>query len=726
MRRRRITKALELRKKSKDPFRNINGYSWDYVMVFKVKSTEKDDIDTKYHSHPEHSFDEKKFSLKGLLNRFADAGLETKIFYSVQRDEIYCKIRASLERLRLEGDRVGITLLLDSMGLSNALQEGNLKATKVENQWAPVRIPTSNVETSISPYDYIYFKYDALHPKVAQLYKRRGEKNIFRGVDRLKLIAGIISGRIKDGGCHLDVYRLIKNKQILTFFPIHDLVELRELEDKWLRFCQFPWNQDVDCVKDYFGEKIGMYFLWLGHYTTWLIAAAAVGFVAWIVLASYNNDPNTPFMPYFAVFIGLWSTLYLAYWRRKEKLYAMRWGMHGFEVSEQDRAEFEGIDSKSPIDGSPKRYFSRREYFFRMSISAAIIFFFMSLVIASVVAVFTLRIALTTTYSKEFTIGDVQLGAIISSIANAVQIQVMNEIYGIVSVKLNDFENHRTETEYENALISKTFAFQFVNSFASLFYISFVKPFIPSIDACQINCLKELQITLGTIFLTRLATGSIVSIMVPWINKKLKEREELKGVSKKKAESISDLEHAYMATEYHVLLGTFNSYAEMVIQFGYATMFIAAFPLATVCSLINNYVEMRVSAWKLCQLCRRPEPRSCSDIGTWFCILEIISVAAVLVNAALIAFTSTLAMQQTWSVRIWIFLGTSVGTLLVKSLISLRVPETPLEVEIQLQRQEYITSKIFYNVKDEDSTSLVKNINVATELIIRITDDDPL
>jgi len=500
MRRRRITKALELRKKSKDPFRNVNGYSWDYVMVFKVKSTDTIEDVSQCSMSPKQLNEAKKFSLKGLLNRIADAGLEAKLFYSVQRDEVYCKIRASLERLRLEGDRVGINLLLDSMGLANALQEGNLKATKPENQWAPVRIPTNNVDTSISPYDYIYFKYDSSHPKVAQLYKRRGEKNIFRGIDRLKLIAGIISGRIRDGGCHLDVYRLIKNKQMLTFFPIHDLVELRELEDKWLRFCQFPWNQDVDSVKDYFGEKIGMYFLWIGYYTSWLSSAAFVGFVAWIVLAAWGNDPNTPFMPYFAAFMGMWSTLYLSYWRRKEKLYAMRWGMYGFKDSEQDRAEFEGVDSKSPIDGSPKRYFSRREYFLRVFVSAVVIFFFVSLVVASVAAIFTLRIALTTTYSKQFTVGGVQLGAIISSIANAVQIQVMNQVYGMVSLKLNDFENHRTETEYENALISKTFAFQFVNSFASLFYIAFVKPFIPRIDACTINCLKELQTTLGTIF----------------------------------------------------------------------------------------------------------------------------------------------------------------------------------------------------------------------------------
>lgn len=55
---------------------------------------------------------------------------------------------------------------------------------------------------------------------------------------------------------------------------------------------------------------------------------------------------------------------------------------------------------------------------------------------------------------------------------------MLNTIYGSIAIALNDYENHRTDTQYEDALIAKTFIFQYVNSFASLFYISFVKPYM--------------------------------------------------------------------------------------------------------------------------------------------------------------------------------------------------------------------------------------------------------
>lgn len=42
--------------------------------------------------------------------------------------------------------------------------------------------------------------------------------------------------------------------------------------------------------------------------------------------------------------------------------------------------------------------------------------------------------------------------------------------------------------------------------------------------------------------------------------------------------------------EYHVMLGPFQDYTEASIQYGYATMFVAAYPLACIMSFVNNYI----------------------------------------------------------------------------------------------------------------------------------------
>ncbi len=364
-------------------------------------------------------------------------------------------------------------------------------------------------------------------------------------------------------------------------------------------------------------------------------------------------------------------------------------------------------------------------------------------VLGVVAGIFFLRIILSQT--SALTVAGVQTGGIITALINAVQIQVLNAIYNTIAIRLTEYENHRTNTEYEDALIAKTFIFQFVNSFSSLFYISFVKPYIPDLDPCNGSCMQELQASLGTIFLTRLATGSILKVAIPYINQKLKEKNESKGVDK---DDLTDCELAFMQDEYHVILGTFADYASLVIQFGYATMFISAYPLATFMSFVSNYVrkclsflfylyiplidvilllEMRVDAWKLCQQCRRPEPRSVEDIGTWLTILEVVSFAAVVVNSGLVAFTGDNTINYPWYSRVWIFFGMSAGIQGVKHLIAISVPDTPLEVEIQIKRNEYFIDKIVHNVPDDDTDELLAGIHKAdNKYVIRINDDDPL
>jgi len=250
-----------------------------------------------------------------------------------------------------------------------------------------------------------------------------------------------------------------------------------------------------------------------------------------------------------------------------------------------DRPQFEGEPSTNPVDGRKMLYFPKAILVFRETISVAVVGVLILIVLCIIASIFVMRIYMTK--SPAFVVGGVATGSIIAGIVNAVQIQVLNAIYGSVAIALNDYENHRTDTEYEDALIAKTFIFQYCNSFASLFYISFVKPYTGSIDPCLGSCMQELQAGLGTIFLTRLATGSILKLAIPYFMQKMKTKNETKGVD---IEDLTDVELAFIMDEYHVMLGPFMDYANLSIQFGYATMFIVAYPLAMAMSFVSNYV----------------------------------------------------------------------------------------------------------------------------------------
>ncbi|CAF4125687.1 unnamed protein product, partial [Rotaria magnacalcarata] len=76
----------------------------------------------------------------------------------------------------------------------------------------------------------------------------------------------------------------------------------------------------------------------------------------------------------------------------------------------------------------------------------------------------------------------------------------------------------------------------------------------------------------------------------------------------------------------------YEDYLELVIQFGYIIFLSALFPLAAFFSLLNNILEIRADAFKLCMICQRPFSQRVKDIGHWQKIMEYMVIAAIVVN----------------------------------------------------------------------------------------------
>ena len=550
--------------------------------------------------------------------------------------------------------------------------------------------------------------------------------SLFRMADRLKLIHSIVNNNTS-GGCYLNTNVLLKHNCILAFRALQDPVNLMTVQKDWISMLQFPWNQNTDVAKDYFGERIGLYFAWLGHYTSWLILASIAGIVAWSFVQAGNNDPNNFLMPYFAGFMAIWGTVFLEYWKRTEVRLAMEWGMDDFKDEEQDRPEFSGIRARSPITGQEVLFFPQHLRLRRVLKSYGIVFASLSIVIGTLALMLFIRVVLrklpvVTAYSAE-----------ISSLLIAIQIECLNYMFSNVALALNDNENHRTDTEYEDALINKAFVFQFLNSFACLFYISFLKPFMLA-DRCDPKyCFYELQATLGTIFMSRLFLSCFFKLIWPMYTYGYKlsavqridvQEDEDSAIAARN--EISEVEQMFLQPEFDALMGTFNDYADMVAQFGYMTMFISAFPLCTVLALTNNYVQLRVDAWRLCQVVQRPDPMSAEKIGSWQHVMELIGIISVFTNAGLISFTGQFAVGYTWALRVWIFFLMSAFIICVKWGFMSLIPDTPNDVFIQAKRKDYILEKVVHNKSDFTDVFNVASLRVRPNFKLKIGDDDPL
>lgn len=677
---------------------------YDYCFVFPVDKNSK------------------SFTQDGakIMSKLIKCGLVAYQYYSVQKDEIYVLVRADLGKLAAFADVIDYRMLLDKNQVREALERGD-----AEKGIAPINIAHDPEVTEFLPFEYIYAKY-SVKPELQSLYwKPKDLSHPFRESIRLKLTLLLIEAAHRDGGAGLSLRRLLKQGHILSYFPLHDNEAKASLELQWMSWFKLPSSMPYDDLKEYFGEKIGLYFKFLGHYTAWLIVPAIIGLIFQLVVAG-TGDFSSPVIPFYSLYIALWAIFMLEFWKRTEKITAMKWGTIGFEDEQRDRPEFEGQTRVSFINGSQITYFPPHERSKIMAQSFSIIGTLALIVLGAVSAIYVIRRILYDT--------DVSLYAqFIASIANSVQITIFNIIYGKLADYLTDMENHRTDTQFEDSMIAKLFIFQFVNSYSSFFYLAFVAKYLskpPGADEDVVgecgysDCMVALAINLGIIFGIRLTLSNFLEIAEPYIKSIMRLDKETKGTE---GVALSVAEKEFLLEPYDQLKGVMNDYAELAIQFGYMTFFISALPAASFAAFINNYVEIRTDGYKLLQHLQRPHVSTAEDIGTWMTVFQVMATICVVTNSGLIVFTMSVLDDYDLSTRMWLFIAFQWFLFGTQSIIQIAIPDEPYEVQIQAQRNEFIVDKIIEKVEDDlDGESLLSKAATSDMVSFKINDTEPL
>ncbi|KAB0386550.1 hypothetical protein FD755_001506 [Muntiacus reevesi] len=143
---------------------------------------------------------------------------------------------------------------------------------------------------------------------------------------------------------------------------------------------------------------------------------------------------------------------------------------------------------------------------------------------------------------------------------------------------------------------------------------------------------------------------------------------------------------------------TFQDYQEMFVQFGYVVLFSSAFPLAALCALINNLIEIRSDALKLCTGLQRPFGQRVESIGQWQKVMEVMGVLAIVVNCYLIGQCGQLQRLFPWlspEAAIVSVVVLEHFALLLKYLIHVAIPDIPGWVAEEMAKLEYQRREAF-------------------------------
>ncbi|ELT94351.1 hypothetical protein CAPTEDRAFT_102977, partial [Capitella teleta] len=578
---------------------------------------------------------------------------------------------------------------------------------------ATLRMPNMMSEdVPNQPLDYYTCQFRT--SKLSRFLGGDDQLNFFQVRDRHAILHEILASTTygKKRRAEVGIERLLEEEVYSGAYPLHDgAFEIPEnydpeengplngrqvLYEYWARWGRWYKYQPLDNIRDYFGEKIGIYFAWLGFYTAWLLPAAAVGFFVFLY-GLLTMDTNTvaaqtcnsgkefkmcppcdekigcaywylsdvciyttisylfdqPGTVFYAVFVSFWAVTFLEYWKRKTASLAHHWDCNDFQDEEErPRPEYVSKCShleKNPITGIKEPYFPKEDRFARVLSGAAVIVVMMVLVIIFILAVILYRVLVSIPlFQNELFRSQASLIASGSSaVVNLILIMALGKVYEKLALKLTQWEMHRTQTEFEDQLIFKVFIFQFVNFYSSIIYIGFFKgKFIGypghyttflglRSEECQNGgCLIELAQQLAVIMVGKQVINNAQELIIP----KLKgwyQRWKLGSRNEEQPKARWEEDYELIENE-----GLFEEYLEMVLQFGFITIFVAAFPLAPLFALLNNWMEIRLDAHKFICETRRPVAERAQNIGVWFTILEALAQLAVISNAFLIAFTS--------------------------------------------------------------------------------------
>ncbi|KAL4671641.1 hypothetical protein H8959_004350 [Pygathrix nigripes] len=492
---------------------------------------------------------------------------------------------------------------------------------------------------------------------------------------------------------------LVKDGVFEARFPLHKGEGY--LKKMWAGWRHMFRKQPIDEIRNYFGEKVALYFAWLGWYNYMLVPAALTGLLVFLSGFSlfdasqiskeiceahdilmcplgdhsrryqrlsetctfaklthlFDNDGTVVF----AIFMALWATVFLEIWKRQRACVVLHWDLYVWDEDQEEMA----LELINCPDYKLQPY---QHSYLRSTVILILSLIMICLMIGMAHILVVYRVLASALFSSSallFLEDQVTTAVVVTgALVHYVTISIMTKINKHVALKLCDFEMPRTFSERESKFTIRFFTLQFFTHFSSLIYIAFILGRINGhpgkstrlaglwkLEECHASgCMMDLFLQMAIIMSLKQTLSNCGEYLVPWVTHKFRSLRASEARHLPRDPELRDWRRNYLLNSVNIF-SLFDEFMEMMIQYGFTTIFVAAFPLAPLLALFSNLVEIRLDAIKMVWLQRRLVPRKAKDIGTWLQVLETIGVLAVIANGMIIAFTSEFIPRVVYKYR---------------------------------------------------------------------------
>ncbi|KAJ9632452.1 hypothetical protein H2203_000857 [Taxawa tesnikishii (nom. ined.)] len=452
--------------------------------------------------------------------------------------------------------------------------------------------------------------------------------------ERLRIIYQLITNPQEEGGAGITP-KEGDWENVESIFPLHD----HQFNSEWLKEWSHKWllePADIDEIRNRFGEKVAFYFAFTQSYFAFLVFPAAFGASAWLLFGHYSA--------LYAIASTLWCIVFTEWWKHQEVDLAVKWGVRGVSSIDKKRRDFKHEkETTDPVTGETVQVFPAEKRLQRqlLQIPFAIA---AALVLGSLIATcFGIEIFITEIYNGP-------LKSVLTFLPTGILTTVMPILQSILTsfaTQLTHYENYETDGGFQRAMTRKVFVLNFITSYLPIFltafvYVPFGRLIVPYLDVFSLTVQpfaendKQMQAPSTSTFSINPArlrkqviyftvTAQIVNfgleVIMPWAKRqgfvKYKQMQSARaakrgGASPQPAENDPPEEAAFLQrVRQESELDVYDVTAdlrEMVLQFGYMALFSVVWPLTGVSFLLNDWLELRGDAVKICTQMQRPTP----------------------------------------------------------------------------------------------------------------------